>query len=59
MGISLDKFANEFVLNIGKLVILTKTDFNFDNCKPNYTTTINDIVDETFTIRYLKWNQGP
>lgn len=57
MGISLDKFVNEFVLNIGKLVILTKTDFNFDNCKPNYTRTINDIVDETFTMKYLKWNR--
>ena len=57
MGISLEKFANEFVLNIGKLVILTKTDFNFHNCKPDYTRTINDIVDETFTMRYLKWNR--
>lgn len=57
LGISLDRFANEFVLNIGKLVILTKTDFNFDNYKPNYNRTINDIVDETFTTKYLKWNR--
>lgn len=57
MEIPLDKFSEEFVLNIGKLVILTKTDFNFDYFKPNYTRTINDIVDETFTMRYLKWNR--
>lgn len=57
MGISLDKFVDEFVLNIGKLVILTKTDFHFDNCKLDYTKTINDIVNETFTMKYLKWNR--
>lgn len=57
LGISLDRFANEFVLNIGKLVILTKTDFNFDNYEPDYNRTINDIVDKTFTMKYLRWNR--
>lgn len=56
IGILLEKFANEVVLSIGKLVIFHKTRFNFDKCKPNYTKTVNDIINQTFNWNYLKYN---
>lgn len=57
VGIEHSRFTNEFILNIGKVVVFSKTNYKFDVVRPGYNKTLNDVVKDTFNMTYLKWNR--